>query len=147
MPLTALGLLLLAAVLHAGWNLFVKRAKEKQVFTWWALVVGALCFTPLLIISLPLPLKVWPYVAASALMEAIYFVGLTYAYSLDDFSLIYPLARGAAPAFLLIWATFFLGERPRPLGLIGLVLLLLGLTVVGGAAWCSQRNIAMPSMK
>jgi len=147
MPLAALGLLLVAAVLHAGWNLFVKRAREKQVFTWWSLVVGAVCFAPILIVSLPLPLKIWPYVAASALMEAIYFVGLTYAYGLDDFSLIYPLARGAAPAFLLIWATLFLGENPRPMGLIGLTLLLLGLTVVGGAAWWSQRKIAIPNMK
>lgn len=147
MPLAALGLLLVAAVLHAGWNLFVKRAREKQVFTWWSLVVGAICFAPLLIVSLPLPLKIWPYVAASVLMEAIYFVGLTYAYGLDDFSLVYPLARGAAPAFLLIWATIFLGEHPRPMGLVGLTLLLLGLTVVGGAAWWSQGKIAVPSMK
>ena len=147
MPLAALGLLLVAAVLHAGWNLFVKRAREKQVFTWWSLVVGAICFAPLLIVSLPLPLKIWPYVAASALMEAIYFVGLTYAYGLDDFSLVYPLARGAAPAFLLIWATIFLGEHPRPMGLVGLTLLLLGLTVVGGAAWWSQGKIAVPGMK
>ena len=146
MPLAALGLLLVAAVLHAGWNLFVKRAKEKQVFTWWSLVVGAICFAPLLIVNLPLPLKIWPYVAASALMEAIYYVGLTYAYGLDDFSLVYPLARGAAPAFLLIWATIFLGEHPRPMGLVGLTLLLLGLTVVGGAAWWSQRKIAVPSL-
>lgn len=147
MPPAALGLLLLAAVLHAGWNLFVKRAKQKQIFTWWGLVVGAICFAPLLLISSSLPLKIWPYVVSSALMEAIYFVGLTYAYGIDDFSLIYPLARGAAPAFLLIWATIFLGEHPRPMGLIGLTLLLLGLTVVGGAAWWSQRKIAVPSMK
>ncbi len=147
MPLSALGLLLVAAVLHATWNLFVKRAKERQVFTWWGLVVGAICFIPLLIIGLPLPLKIWPYVVASSLMEAIYFVGLTYAYSLDDFSLIYPLARGAAPAFLLIWATLFLNEPPRPGGLIGLALLLLGLTIVGSASWWSQRKLTLPNMK
>ena len=147
MSLAALGLLLMAAVLHAGWNLFVKRAKEKQVFTWWALLVGAICFTPLLLTSPPLPLKIWPYVAASALMEALYYIGLTRAYDIDDFSLIYPLARGAAPAFLLIWAVLFLGEHPRLPGLVGLALLLLGLTVVGGVTWWSQRKIAMPNMK
>ena len=37
MPPLALGLLLLAAALHALWNLLVKRAGEKQIFTWWAL--------------------------------------------------------------------------------------------------------------
>lgn len=142
MSVAALGLLCAAAVLHAGWNVLVKRAKQKQVFTWWAILVGAICFSPLLIINRPLPLQIWPYVAGSALFEALYFVGLTRAYDIDDFSLVYPLARGAAPALLVVWAALFLGERPRLIGLAGLSLLVLGLVVVGGAAWWSQRRIA-----
>jgi drug/metabolite transporter (DMT)-like permease len=144
MSLAALGLLLVAAVLHAGWNLLVKRAKQKQVFTWLALVIGVICFSPLLIISRPLPIQIWPYVAGSALFEAIYYVGLTLAYDIDDFSLVYPLARGAAPALLVVWAALFLGEPPRPGGLAGLTLLVLGLVVVGSAAWWSQRMITTP---
>jgi GNAT superfamily N-acetyltransferase len=37
MPLRALLLVLAAAALHTGWNILVKRAKDKQVFTWWAM--------------------------------------------------------------------------------------------------------------
>src|SRR5712692_9415991 len=147
MPPAALALLLVAAALHAGWNLLVKRAQQKQVFTCWALVVGSICFLPLLIIGLPLPVHVWPYAIASALLEAAYYIALTYAYDIDDFSLIYPVARGTAPALLAVWAAIFLGELPRPLGLVGLILLVLGLIVVGGAAWWSQRKLARPSMK
>ncbi|HLZ80495.1 MAG TPA: hypothetical protein VKP04_02605, partial [Ktedonobacteraceae bacterium] len=94
MPLTALGLLLLAAVLHAIWNLLVKNARQKQVFTWWALVVGALCFAPLLILTRAFPLQVWPLVISSALVEAAYYISLTRAYEHGDFSLVYPMARG-----------------------------------------------------
>lgn len=144
MSLAALSLLLVAAILHAGWNLLVKRAKQKQVFTWLALLIGTICFSPLLIISRPLPIQIWPYVVGSALFEAIYYVGLTIAYDIDDFSLVYPLARGAAPALLVVWAALFLGERPRPGGLAGLTLLVLGLVVVGSAAWWSQRKITTP---
>ena len=146
MSLAALGLLFAAAVLHAGWNLLVKRAKQKQVFTWWAILVGVICFSPVLVVNRPLPLQIWPYVAGSALFEALYFVGLTRAYDLDDFSLVYPLTRGTAPALLVVWAALFLGEQPRPAGLAGLTLLVLGLIIVGGAAWWSQRQIAAPSM-
>lgn len=146
MSLAALGLLFAAAVLHAGWNLLVKRAKQKQVFTWWAILVGVICFSPVLVVNRPLPLQIWPYVAGSALFEALYFVGLTRAYDLDDFSLVYPLARGTAPALLIVWAALFLGEQPRPAGLAGLTLLVLGLIIVGGAAWWSQRQIATPSL-
>src|ERR1051326_3025786 len=140
MPPGALGLLLLAAVLHAGWNLFVKRAGEKQIFTWWALLVGVVCFAPLVIFGEALPASVWPYVLGSAVLEAIYFIALTFAYKLGDFSLVYPLARGAAPALLALWPAIFLADRPTALGLLGLAILLLGLLVVGSGAWWSQRG-------
>jgi len=132
--LTALILLVVAAALHTGWNLLVKRAGEKQIFTWWAMVVGTACFAPLLAFSAPLPATIWPYVLASALVETIYYLALLRAYTIGDFSLIYPLARGAAPAFLALWAALFLGERPHAGGIAGLALLLLGLLLVGGAA-------------
>lgn len=142
MPPIALGLLLTAAALHTGWNLLVKRAREKRVFTWWALVVGAIGFAPLLALSPPPPPGVWPYVVASALAEAIYFVALAFAYQYGDFSLVYPLARGAAPAFLAVWAALFLGERPSAAGVGGLALLVLGLVTVGGGVWRAQRAAA-----
>ncbi len=140
MPPTALGLLLVAAGLHAGWNLLVKRAREKQVFTWWALIVGAVGFAPLVVVSWPFPLYIWPYVVCSALVEAVYFITLTRAYENGDFSLVYPIARGAAPAFLTLWAVIFLGDRPRPIGLVGIALLVLGLIVVGGKSWWSLKK-------
>jgi drug/metabolite transporter (DMT)-like permease len=34
---------------------------------------------------------------------------------------------------LVLWATLFLGERPRPVGLAGVAILLVGLMLVGGA--------------
>jgi len=143
MPPVALGLLLVAATLHMGWNLLVKRAGQKQIFTWCALIVGSVCFSPLLITSSPLPVRIWPYVVSSALVEAIYYIALIRGYEIGDFSLIYPVARGAAPAFLVIWATLFLGEHPRPMGLAGLALLVLGLILVGGGVLWSQRKTAV----
>jgi drug/metabolite transporter (DMT)-like permease len=139
-PLSALILLVVAAALHTGWNLLVKRAVEKQVFTWWAMVVGTVCFAPLLLFSAPLPAAVWPYIITSALVETIYYLALLRAYSIGDFSLVYPLARGAAPAFLALWAALFLGERPHAGGIAGLALLLAGLLLVGGAARRAARR-------
>jgi drug/metabolite transporter (DMT)-like permease len=140
MPLTALGLLLVAAMMHTTWNLMVKRAKEKQVFIWCALIAGVIIFSPLLLTSPLFPISIWPYLISSALVETIYYITLIRAYENGDFSLVYPMARGAAPAFLLLWATFFLGERPRLFGLIGIALLVLGLVVVGGKTWWTLRK-------
>lgn len=140
MPLSALGLLLIAACLHTAWNLLIKRASEKQVFTWWALICGLICFSPLLIEVRAFPLSIWPYVLSSAGMEAIYYLVLLGAYQFGDFSLVYPIARGAAPALLTLWAVLFLGERPAPLGFVGIGLLIGGLVVVGGTTWWRQRK-------
>lgn len=140
MPLSALGLLLVAAFLHTAWNLLIKRASEKQVFTWWALMIGLLCFSPLLIEVRAFPPTIWPYVLSSACMEALYYLALLGAYQFGDFSLVYPIARGAAPALLTLWAILFLGERPAPLGLLGIALLIGGLVVVGGTTWWRQRK-------
>lgn len=148
MPPIALGMVLVAAVLHAGWNMFVKRASEKQVFTLWGLMVGSVCFAPILLVSQPFPLMIWPYVICSAVVEGIYYIVLARAYESGDFSLVYPIARGAAPAFLVLWAILFLGERPRPLGLVGVALLICGLVIVGGNTWWSMRKtISMASLR
>ena len=140
MPLTALGLVLAAAMMHTTWNLLVKRAKEKQVFIWCSLIAGVIIFSPLLLTSPLMLVSIWPFLISSALVEAIYYIILIRAYENGDFSLVYPMARGAAPAFLLIWATFFLGERLRLFGLIGIALLVFGLIIVGGKTWWTLRK-------
>lgn len=147
MPLSALGLILVAAITHAGWNLFLKQAKQKLVFMWWALVVGTIGFTLLLPTSPLLPFRIWPYAISSALAEAGYYFALTWAYDIDDFSLIYPLARGAAPALLVLWATLFLGEHPQPTGLLGIAMLVLGLIVVGSGGILSRQGKTRFSIK
>ena len=145
MPPTALALLLIAAVLHATWNLFLKRAREKQIFTWCALLVGSICFAPFLVQVGSFPSRIWPYVISSAIFEATYFFVLIRAYQNGDFSLVYPMARGSAPVFLTVWATLFLGERPRLYGLIGIGLLVLGLIIVGGKSWWKLRSLRKTS--
>lgn len=140
----ALGLLVIAAILHASWNIIVKRAKERQIFTWWALVIGNCCFLPILLVRPSLPNEIWPYVVASAIAEGVYYLALARAYTIGDFSLVYPMARGAAPAFLATWAFLFLGERPSAGGLIGLGLLIFGLVVVGsGILWNMRGKVAV----
>jgi len=142
MSLVALGLLLIAATVHATWNLFVKRAKEKQVMIWLALIFGVLCYMPIVIANPIAVMSVWPFIVSSALVEGLYYVLLIRAYEHADFSLVYPMARGTAPALLLVWASLFLGERPRLFGVMGISLLVLGLIIVGSSAWWSLRKIA-----
>lgn len=133
MSLTALALALGAGALHATWNLILKGASDRLLVAAWGLLTGAAIFSPALIAAWPVPASVWPFACASATVLLGYYACLAAAYERGDFSLVYPVARGAAPALLTLWATLFLGERPSALGLAGIATILAGLAVVGGA--------------
>jgi drug/metabolite transporter (DMT)-like permease len=135
MPLGAIGLLLFSAALHTTWNLLLKGGGERYMASWWAMMVGSLLLLPaLLFVGLPAR-TTWIMLLISAAVEAAYFIILPYAYEDADFSLVYPLARGAAPALIATWSVLFLKEQLTPGGVAGLVTIILGLLIVGGSGW------------
>ncbi len=130
MTLPSLALLLFAAVLHALSNVLIKLAHDKLAFTWWMWTIWLVLGFPLIFfVGQPPPIG-WLIVIVSGLIEAIYFIALTRAYALGDLSQVYPVARGSAPLFVLLWAVLFLGERPTALGVGGIVVVVLGLYLV-----------------
>ncbi len=145
MPISALALLIIAAMLHAGWNLLLKNTDHKYVVLWWGMCLGSVICLPVLILHLPVPARIWPYALASALFEAIYDGTLAAAYQKEDFSLVYPIARGGAPALLTLWAIIFLKETPSLAGKIGLVVITGGLMIVGSSKWWSTRKKGIAS--
>jgi drug/metabolite transporter (DMT)-like permease len=73
----------------------------------------------------------WGFAALSMILESIYFILLCSAYSDHDFSLVYPIARGAAPALLVLWSAIFLHEKLTSGGYIGLAMVTGGIMVIG----------------
>lgn len=131
MSILAIVLLLTGAILHTAWNLVLKQSKDKYIATWWMLITGgAIALVVLLFTGLP-PREMWKFAVFSVLTEAVYFITLTYAYHDGEFSLVYPVARGSAPAFLALWAFVFLGERLTGGGMIGLGMIIGGLLIMG----------------
>jgi len=134
MPIFAIILLVTGAFLHTAWNLLLKQSGEKYIATWWLVTIGgAASLIALFFTGLP-PREIWIFAFFSILAETLYFLTLSYAYRENDFSLIYPIARGAAPAFLALWSYLFLRERLTHGGLIGLGLIIGGLVVIGASA-------------
>ena len=131
MPALAIALLLSSAALHALWNLILKQSQEKYVAMGWQVIIsGVLGFFLLFFSGLP-PRSMWLFVGISTALEAIYFVLLSFAYSNHDFSLVYPVARGTAPALVLIWSLMFLHETPSIGGFIGIAVVICGLIIMG----------------
>jgi drug/metabolite transporter (DMT)-like permease len=127
---TSLLLLLLAAFLHAAANALMKQARDKLAFTWWMLGASSVIGLPLLLAGCPRDATGWTLVAASGLLEAVYFGALSRAYSLGDLSQVYPIARGSAPLFIVAWAGLFLRERPSAAGMCGVLTIVLGLYLI-----------------
>lgn len=131
MLLSSLLLLLVAAVFHAAANAFLKQATDKLAFAWWMLGIFCVVLAPAGFILPGSTDKIgWMLILASGLLEGIYFYTLSRAYSIGDLSLVYPVARGSAPLFLLCWAMIFLHERPSVIGLIGILCIVIGLYLI-----------------
>ncbi|MCI0412686.1 DMT family transporter [bacterium] len=130
MLLSSLLLLLSAAALHAVANVLMKQSRDKMAFVWWMIGVFCVLGSPALLQFSSVPPAAWRFVIASGMLEAIYFFTLTRAYTSGDLSLVYPIARGSAPLFLLIWAVLFLSERPSRFGVCGIFLVVVGLYLI-----------------
>jgi drug/metabolite transporter (DMT)-like permease len=139
MPKLAILLLLSGAVLHTAWNLILKQSKDKYVASWWMVVIsGIIALFTLVFTGLPVR-EMWKFAVFSILVEATYFITLSYAYHDNEFSLIYPIARGAAPGFLALWSFLFLNEKPTSGGLIGLGFIIVGLMIIGISTLARSR--------
>lgn len=146
----ALTLVLLGAVVHAGWNLLAKTAGGGVAFVWLFTLAGALLYAPVAAVALagaPASLGPWPllFMAGSGALHAVYFVLLQRAYRDGDLSVVYPLARGTGPLLATAAAIVVLGERPSALALAGgglIVLAVLSLSHQGsGSAPRSRAGV------
>lgn len=127
----AVSLVLLAALLHAGWNTLVKLGHDRLS----ALVLVkvpnmAVAAAVLAVADFPAPAS-WPYLLASTAATSAYFFCLANAYRVGDLSLAYPVARGSAPLSVLLLSLVAVGEVPTAFGLAGVLAVSLGITVIG----------------
>jgi drug/metabolite transporter (DMT)-like permease len=138
MSLEVLLIVLLAAVLHAGWNALI-RASSHNLQDACLLVVGAAVWTLFLVPFLPLPQsESWGYLALSVLIHVIYFFLLAVCYRFGQLSFSYPMMRGLAPAITALAMSLVFGESPSAGGWIGIVCICGGIALLSGDAWRSK---------
>jgi len=133
---TALSLVLVAAVVHAAWNLAAKRISSGGTqFVWLYYTVGAVLLLPVTIVLLITETDhpQWSWLVAAvgtSLLHIVYGVVLQRGYRVGDLSVVYPVARGTGPLLSVLAAVLVLGERPGPLGLLGAFLVVAGVLVI-----------------
>jgi len=124
---TALALVLTGSLLHVGWNILVKDARDKLAFIWLALLPPAFIGAVLLIWSIwnsgvgPIGLAC---VFVSGAVHALYFWLLTTAYTHTDLSFVYPYCRGIGALLATAVGLLLFNENPSLIGYMGIGLAL-----------------------
>ncbi|HRR95910.1 MAG TPA: EamA family transporter [Candidatus Ratteibacteria bacterium] len=114
-----ISIVLISAVMHAGWNLFARKDKDEiTFFSQMLTVISVIGFIPAFLtefITHSLTLKAYLCVIGSGFFCGIYFFALANAYSFSDFTIVYPIARSLPVLFVAIGDII----RGRDLSLIG----------------------------
>jgi drug/metabolite transporter (DMT)-like permease len=137
MSATALGLVIVAAFLHAFWNVVAKKTGGDARF---ALIAA------LFLVALWAPLGVWAawdalprwrglewsVLCASAALHVVYFTTLLRGYRLSDLTVVYPVARGTGPLLATLGALLWLGESMSIVAAMGVAGVVVGVFFVAG---------------
>ena len=136
MTFSVLGLVLIASVAHALWNLAAKSVTGKgYAFVLAYHGLSAILLIPVAIVIIASgaqPLN-WELVAAAALSAVFhiaYSVSLQSGYDHAPLGVVYPTARGTGPVITIIIAVAFLGERPTLAEVTGAFIVIAGIAVV-----------------
>lgn len=135
MSAVAFVLVLLAAAVHAAWNLVATRVPGGARFVFCYYTVSAVVLLPIgaayVLTSEVEPRWTWLVAAAvTAVVHVVYGVVLQRGYAVGDLSVVYPLARGSGPLLSVFVAVLVLHERPGWPGLLGAVLVVGGVLVI-----------------
>ena len=111
MSLFVLSLVLFSALMHAGWNLYLKQSGDRLVtISTMHLVSGMIGMVAVLFLPLP-HVESWPYIFASVVLHLGYHLFLVKAYVYGDLGQVYPIARGTSPLLLGFVSVFWIGEE------------------------------------
>jgi drug/metabolite transporter (DMT)-like permease len=100
--MSVFAIVLFAAALHATWNAIVKAGGDKLLTTMLVTASASLLAAATLPwLHQPDPAS-WPFIAASALLQVLYFILVARTYEVADMSQTYPLMRGSAPLLVAI---------------------------------------------
>jgi hypothetical protein len=103
MSISALALVLVAAWMHALWNVIAKKSGGDTRFA---------LMTVLLMVTIWAPVGVWAawgVVPASAVLHTAYVTVLLRGYRLSDLTVVYPMARGTGPLLASFGGRYLVG--------------------------------------
>jgi drug/metabolite transporter (DMT)-like permease len=122
---------ILAAFLHAVWNAMVKKGEDKYI-SLTAVVLGHIPIAIVVIFFTPMiSFQSIPYIFVSAIFLSGYEWCLLSAYRLEDYTKVYPIARGVAPIFIVIFSLLLFNTSIFKFELVGILVISFGIIILG----------------
>jgi drug/metabolite transporter (DMT)-like permease len=138
--LKVFAVVMLAALLHAGWNAIVKSAPDKLLTTIMVTAAAAgLAGVLLPFLTAPTPSS-FPYAVASSLFQIMYFLLIARTYHIADMSQAYPLMRGTAPLLVAIVSAFQMDDALSPIAWVGVGAICLGVFIIALGGTLKDRK-------
>ena len=106
-------LIVISSLFHSVWNILTQTSNNSQCFSGlkgiWIIFLAVIYF---LFNGFPLHIgyELFAWALISGFLHGLYILSLSRAYSTEDISYVYPIAR-SAPVFVPLFAWLFLGER------------------------------------
>jgi drug/metabolite transporter (DMT)-like permease len=132
LSIAAIFLLIISAIVHAGWNMIGKSNQPSIAIFLIGNTLGCIFLSLTLFWSWPtftcIPVSVWLLLIAAGFFQALYYVGIIFAYRQGDFSLAYPLAR-SAPVVIVVIISYLIGRGGQlsPVYLMGAGIVFVGI--------------------
>ncbi|WP_343639479.1 DMT family transporter [Roseateles sp.] len=153
MPVTALALVVAAALIHALWNFAAKKAQGNHHFACITAVGVSLLWLPVVVVAgldeLPRwGWQAWALTLASAIVHLAYFNSLLAGYRAADMTVVYPVARGSGPLISALVAVVLLDEHLGFGGTLGLAGVVGGiLLMAAGPALLARGKAVDPALQ
>lgn len=130
----AFALVVTSAFCHAAWNYVGKKSEPSLAYFTLASIFASLVLLPFALYEATLVWEIildyWPYVAVTGLFQAIYFLGLTFAYRSAELSIVYPIARALPVGLVPIWLTIFDSKHYSVSQYLGVIAIIVGSLVI-----------------
>jgi drug/metabolite transporter (DMT)-like permease len=136
-------LALVAAVLHAGWNLVAKRSADPFIALWGQFLLAAVIGAVVLAAAGGIPAAGWAYATVTGAIHVPYLAGLAHAYDRGDFSLAYPIARGGGALLAGIGGIVLLGDELDAVSVAAIVTVVAGMMLLAAGAAPEQVSAAL----
>jgi drug/metabolite transporter (DMT)-like permease len=126
-----LGLAAISAGGSSAAHALLKSGDDKvAVQAWSSLLALALALPFIFWVGPPEPVII-PWLAAGWALHTIYYLLLIRSYSISDFTLAYPIARGVVPVGTTIFGILLLGDQLNGVAVAGVAAITLGILMLG----------------